>query len=303
MILQLGITNSNCSFFCPCCSPSASCAGSAPLTTSLLLLQSPVPREDVDTALESKAGLQEEEEQTSVRTSSPLPTLKSEDSGIGLSASSPELCQHLGVPTVTLERDDVWKKGGSIQKTLHCIQELVAKFASKYIFGMQLQEMSPEGIAAINLSGKEKKENGYRLPESGSKKKSPWDGKQITVPQVKQMLSELFSARGSPFRSKNSTALLSEHKKEKEEEEEWDLELVLGPLRGDCKEAFSAACHLLLDCTTFPVYLAEEEMEQLYLSLFQGPGKNCSFLSIFRMQTVRAWLFSRLDPGKTLGQG
>ncbi|XP_030805528.1 LOW QUALITY PROTEIN: protein dopey-2 [Camarhynchus parvulus] len=238
---------------------------------------SPVPKEDVDIALETKPGLPEEEEQISVRTSSPFPTLKSEDSGIGLSASSPELCQHLGLPTGTLERDDVWKKGGSIQKTLHCIQELVAKFASKYIFGMQLQEMSPEGIAAINLSGKEKKENGYRLPESGNKKKSPWDGKQITVPQVKQMLSELFSARGSPFRSKNPTALLSEHKKEKEEGEEWDLELVLGPLRGDCKEAFSAACHLLLDCTTFPMYLSEEEMEQLYLSLFQGPGGDPSF--------------------------
>lgn len=231
-------------------------------------------KEDADITLEPKSVLQEEEE-------APFPPLKSEDSGIGLSASSPELSQHLGVPTVTLERDDVWKKGGSIQKTLYCIQELVAKFSSKYIFGVQLQEMSPEGIAAINLSGKDKKENGYRLPESGNKKKSPWDAKQITVPQVKQMLSELFSARGSPFRSKNSTALLSEHSsvpKKDKEEEEWDLELVLGPLRGDCKEAFSAACHLLLDCTTFPVYLSEEEMEQLYLSLFQGPGKK-SFLS------------------------
>ncbi|NXB00796.1 DOP2 protein, partial [Cnemophilus loriae] len=230
---------------------------------------SPVPKEDVDTTLETKSVLQEEEEEA------PFPPLRSEDSGIGLSASSPELSQHLGVPTVTLERDDVWKKGGSMQKTLSCIQELVAKFSSKYIFGVQLQEMNHEGIAAISLSGKEKKENGYRLPESGNKKKSPWDAKQITVPQVKQMLSELFSARGSAFRNKNSSPLLSEHssghKKEKEEEE-WDLELVLGPLRGDCKEAFSAACHLLLDCTTFPVYLSEEEMEQLYLSLFQGPA-------------------------------
>ncbi|NXN82228.1 DOP2 protein, partial [Bombycilla garrulus] len=229
---------------------------------------SPVPKEGVDITLETKSVLQEEEE-------APFPPLKSEDSGIGLSASSPELSQHLGVPTVTLERDDVWKKGGSIQKTLSCIQELVAKFASKYIFGVQLQEMNPEGIAAINLSGKEKKENGYRLPESGNKKKSPWDAKQITVPQVKQMLSELFSARGSPFRNKNSTPLLPEHSsahRKDKEDEEWDLELVLGPLRGDCKEAFSAACHLLLDCTTFPVYLSEEEMEQLYLSLFQGPA-------------------------------
>ncbi|XP_027766420.1 protein dopey-2-like, partial [Empidonax traillii] len=236
---------------------------------------SPVPKEDVDITLEPKSVLQEEEEEA------PFQPLKSEDSGIGLSASSPELSQHLGVPTVTLERDDVWKKGGSIQKALSCIQELVAKFSSKYIFGVQLHETSNEGVvaaAATNPGGKERKENGYRFPESGSKKKSPWDGKQITVPQVKQMLSELFSARGSPFRNKSSDPLLPTHdsgnKKEKEEEE-WDLEqvmLVLGPLKGDCKEAFSAACHLLLDCTTFPVYLSEEEMEQLYLSLFEAPG-------------------------------
>ncbi|XP_010578650.1 PREDICTED: protein dopey-2 isoform X2 [Haliaeetus leucocephalus] len=237
---------------------------------------SPVKNKNVDITLESKSVLQEEDE-------TPFPPLKSEDSGIGLSTSSPELSQHLGVPTVTLERDDVWKKGGSIQKTLYCIQELVAKFSSKYVFGVQFQETSNESISAMNLSGKEKKDNGYRLPESASKKKSPWDAKQITVPQFKQMLSDLFSVRGSPFKNKSSNPLPSDcvsgNKKEKEEEE-WDLEqvmLVLGPLRGDCKEAFTAACHLLLDCTTFPVYLSEEEMEQLYLSLFQVPGCDASF--------------------------
>lgn len=229
-------------------------------------------KENGDVTLETKSVLQEEDE-------TPFPPLKSEDSGIGLSASSPELSQHLGVPTVTLERDDVWKKGGSIQKTLHCIQELVAKFSSKYIFGVQFQEANNESISAINLSGKEKKENGYRLSESASKKKI---AKQITVPQFKQMLSELFSVRGSPFKNKSSNLSSdcnSDNKKEKEED--WDLEqvmFVLGPLRADCKEAFAAACHLLLDCTTFPVYLSEEEMEQLYISLFQFPGKK-RFLS------------------------
>uniref|UniRef100_A0A669R5L9 DOP1 leucine zipper like protein B n=1 Tax=Phasianus colchicus TaxID=9054 RepID=A0A669R5L9_PHACC len=233
---------------------------------------SPVKKENVDVTLETKSELQEEDE-------TPFPPLKSEDSGIGLSASSPELSQHLGVPTVTLERDDVWKKGGSIQKTLHCIQELVAKFSSKYIFGVQFQEANNESISAINLSGKEKKENGYRLSESASKKKI---AKQITVPQFKQMLSELFSVRGSPFKNKSSNLLSSDCNSDnkKEKEEDWDLEqvmLVLGPLRADCKEAFAAACHLLLDCTTFPVYLSEEEMEQLYISLFQFPGCDASF--------------------------
>uniref|UniRef100_A0A8B9BPL4 DOP1 leucine zipper like protein B n=1 Tax=Anser brachyrhynchus TaxID=132585 RepID=A0A8B9BPL4_9AVES len=231
---------------------------------------SPVKKDSGDVTLETKSVLQEEDE-------TPFPPLKSEDSGIGLSTSSPELSQHLGVPTVTLERDDVWKKGGSMQKTLHCIQELVAKFASKYIFGVQFQEASNESISAMSVEGKEKKENGYRLPESASKKKSAWEAKQMTVPQFKQILSDLFSVRGSPFKNKSSHLLSSERNSgnKKEKEEEWDLEqvmLVLGPLRGDCKEAFAAACHLLLDCTTFPVYLSEEEMEQLYLSLFQIPG-------------------------------
>ncbi|KFV77568.1 Protein dopey-2 [Struthio camelus australis] len=237
---------------------------------------SPVKKENGDITLETKSVLQEEDE-------TPFPPLKSEDSGIGLSASSPELSQHLGLPAVTLERDDVWKKGGSIQKTLHCVQELIAKFSSKYIFGVQLQEASNESISAVHLGGREKKENGYRLPESASKKKSPWEARQITVPQFKQMLSDLFSVRGSPFKHKSSNAISSSHNpgsKKQKEEEEWDLEqamLVLGPLRGDCKEAFAAACHLLLDCTTFPVYLSEEEMEQLYLSLFQIPGCDASF--------------------------
>ncbi|XP_062454762.1 protein dopey-2 isoform X2 [Rhea pennata] len=237
---------------------------------------SPVKKEIGDITLETKSVLQEEDE-------TPFPPLKSEDSGIGLSASSPELSQHLGLSTVTLERDDVWKKGGSIQKTLHCVQELVAKFSSKYIFGVQLQEASNESISAMHLSERERKENGYRLPESASKKKSPWEARQIAVPQFKQMLSDLFSVRGSPFKHKISNSFSSDRKpssKKEKKEEEWDLEqamLVLGPLRGDCKEAFAAACHLLLDCTTFPVYLSEEEMEQLYLSLFQIPGCDASF--------------------------
>ncbi|NXE49818.1 DOP2 protein, partial [Casuarius casuarius] len=238
--------------------------------------RSPVKKENGDITLETKSVLQEEDETL-------FPPSKSEDSGIGLSASSPELSQHLGLPTVTLERDDVWKKGGSIQKTLHCVQELVAKFSSKYIFGVQLQEASTESISAMHLGGREKKENGYRLPESASKKKSPWEARQIAVPQFKQMLSDLFSVRGSPFRHKSSNPISSSRNpasQKGKEEEEWDLEqamLVLGPLRGDCKEAFAAACHLLLDCTTFPVYLSEEEMEQLYLSLFQIPGGDASF--------------------------
>nr|DBA34506.1 TPA: hypothetical protein GDO54_002057 [Pyxicephalus adspersus] len=46
----------------------------------------------------------------------------------------------------------------------------------------------------------------------------------------------------------------------------------MGDMSEDCREAFAAACHFLLDCATFPVYLSEEETEQLYSALFQVPG-------------------------------
>ncbi|XP_039397774.1 protein dopey-2 isoform X2 [Mauremys reevesii] len=236
---------------------------------------SPVKQENGDITLETKPALQDEDDVA-------FAPLKSEDSGIGLSASSPELSQHLRLPRVTPEKDDVWKKGGSIQRTLHCIQELVDKFASKYIFGVHLQDPGNGRISIANVGRGEKKENNYRVAENTSKKKNSWEGKQITVPQFKQMLSDLFTVRGSPFKQKSLEPLSPANHDlgSKKGKEEWDIEQVmldLGDMKEDCREAFAAACHLLLECTTFPVYLSEGETEQLYLSLFQVPGCDASF--------------------------
>nr|XP_033803673.1 protein dopey-2 isoform X2 [Geotrypetes seraphini] len=204
-----------------------------------------------------------------------FPPLKSEDSGIGLSASSPELSLHLGMPRVTPERDNVWTRVGSMQKTLHCIHELIANFASKHIFRIQQDEGSN---SLRNLSKEKKPENGHGLAtDSGSKKKrSSWEARPITVPQFKRMLSDLFT--GGPFLiSKNLDSInLSSHETGKQRMgEDWDIDravMDMGEVTEHCREAFTAACHLLLDCTTFPVYLSEEETEQLYSSLFEVPG-------------------------------
>ncbi|XP_020645047.3 protein DOP1B [Pogona vitticeps] len=208
----------------------------------------------------------------------PFPPLKSEDSGIALSASSPELSQHLRIPRIFPEKDDVWKKGGSMQKTLHCIQELVAKFASRYIFAIHLQGPSAGTVPTAHVSQEGSKGNHYPSTANTGKKRRSWDSKQIIVPQFKQMLTDLFTVRGSPFKQKGleppspSDDLGSQRGKE---EEEWDINQVmldLGDMREDCREAFAAVCYLLLDCTTFPVYLSEDEMEHLYSSLFQVSG-------------------------------
>ncbi|XP_055229973.1 protein DOP1B isoform X2 [Gorilla gorilla gorilla] len=229
---------------------------------------SPVKGENGKIILETKAVIPGDEDAS-------FPPLKSEDSGIGLSASSPELSEHLRVPRVSLERDDVWKKGGSMQRTFLCIQELIANFASKNIFGVQLTA-SGEESKSEEPAGKRDRDGTQSLAANDSSRKNSWEPKPITVPQFKQMLSDLFTARGSPFKTKSSESPSSSPSSPaRKNGGEWDVEQVvinLGGSREECREAFAAACHLLLDCATFPVYLSEEETEQLCATLFQLPG-------------------------------
>lgn len=195
------------------------------------------------------------------------PPLKSEDSGIGLSASTPELAGYLRMPRVCPEKGDVWKKGGSIQKTLHCIQDLIATFASKHLFGIQLQtqkngtQVTPEKQEAV-------------------KKRGAWETKQMTAPQFKQMLTEFFTPWPSVSKQKGDKVEFSpsgspSRKINKGAAQEWDIDRIIqnmGDMSEDCREAFAAACQFLLDCATFPVYLSEDETEQLYSALCQVPG-------------------------------
>lgn len=49
-----------------------------------------------------------------------------------------------------------------------------------------------------------------------------------------------------------------------------------------CRQAFTASCHLLLECTTFPVYLSEEETLALYTEMFDHSGQQIQIQSLFR---------------------
>lgn len=40
-----------------------------------------------------------------------------------------------------------------------------------------------------------------------------------------------------------------------------------------CRQAFTATCHLLLECTTFPVYMNEEETMALHVDMFDRTGQ------------------------------
>ncbi|XP_007423388.1 protein dopey-2 isoform X2 [Python bivittatus] len=231
---------------------------------------SPVKEDNQEIRSESKV-LEDKED-------APFPSLKSEDSGIALSASSPELLQHLRIPRIIPDRDDVWKKGGSMQMTLHYIQELVAKFASKHTFEVHLQNSNNDSVSKVDVRQGNNKENNYQVATNTGGERHSCESRQITVPQLKQMLSDFFTVRGSPFKQKGLEPPSPSNERgspRDKEEKDWDLDQVmfdLGDTREDCREAFSALCYLLLDCTTFPVYLSEEESELLYLSLFQVSG-------------------------------
>ncbi|XP_054434158.1 protein dopey-2 [Pteronotus mesoamericanus] len=205
----------------------------------------------------------------------PFPALKSEDSGIGLSASSPELAEHLRVPGVSPEKDDVWKMGGSMQRTFFCIQELIANFVHKNIIGAQ-----PTASGAASKAGEpvgQRDEGGPHGPEPSHRgRKNSWEARSINMPQFKQMLSDWFTVRGSPFKTKSAELLQPlPGSPGQAKEGDWAIDQVvtnLGTSREGCREAFAAACHLLLDCATFPVYLSAEETERLCDTLFQLPG-------------------------------
>ncbi|XP_044526206.1 protein dopey-2 [Gracilinanus agilis] len=234
--------------------------------------ENPLKGENPRIVLETKSAIPDDDDDAS------FPPLKSEDSGIGLSASSPELSQHLGIPKISPEKDDVWKRNGSMQKTLHYLQELVTTFTNKHIFGVQLPERGEENQSMVTISPKDKDEANITIIENSGKKRSLLETKAITVPQFKQMLSDLFTVRVSPTKQKRPSFSSTHNlgKKKEKEEEEWYIYKViidLGDLSKDCQEAFASACRFLLDCSTFPVYLSQEETEHLYTSLFQAPGK------------------------------
>lgn len=231
-------------------------------------LQSPVKGENRDIILDTKAVIPGDEEAS-------FPALKSEDSGIGLSASSPELSEHLRVPRVSPERDDVWKTGGSMQRTFFCLQELIANFAHKNIFGVELAASTEESKAAEPAGQQD--ESVPRGPEPRPRgRKNSGDARPISVPQFKQMLSDWFTVRGSPFKTKTVEPPSPLPSSPGQTKGDWAVDQVGPDLGGSseaCREAFAAACHLLLDCATFPIYLSEEETERLWETLFQPSGE------------------------------
>lgn len=107
--------------------------------------------------------------------------------------------------------------------------------------------------------------------------------------EIKDKLTELFTPnkyKSSPKSESLSTEAPIESIKD--QENSGSLEWAVGYMpRGRseiseaCRQAFTATCHLLLEGTTFPVYLTEEETWELYTTMFDHTGQsvNRTFMS------------------------
>ncbi|XP_078088895.1 protein DOP1B isoform X2 [Mustelus asterias] len=205
-----------------------------------------------------------------------FPSLRSEDSGIGLSVVLSEKSQDHGDRRISSDHTNVWKSGGSIQASMQNVQQLLAHFALKHIFGTNCQV---QGVV-----GEEEK-----VGTRGGKK--AWDKKQITLPQFKQMLSDFFTVRGPALKQKKRQRGFFMKFDGAKGEGNWDVDHMLqevDEVTEDCRLAFAATCQLLLECSSFPVYLSFKEIEAFYLAAFQdiGDGDACLPLWLKSLMTL-----------------
>uniref|UniRef100_A0AAQ6AA43 Dopey N-terminal domain-containing protein n=1 Tax=Amphiprion ocellaris TaxID=80972 RepID=A0AAQ6AA43_AMPOC len=196
------------------------------------------------------------------------PALRSEDSGLGISASPSE--QHLP-PGMSVGAE------GIIQ-----ISSLLLHF--RYLL-VQVED--------VRGPGEEQQPN--QTASSGDQK-TLLGGREI-----KDKLTELFTPNKLKAR-RSSEAQLSAASTEKKKERGHlgCLDWVAGFMpRGKveiseaCRQAFIATCHLLLECTTFPVYLTEEETLTLHTEMFGHTGSDMDSLPVWLRTLMTLCCLSR----------
>uniref|UniRef100_A0A3B4BRG1 Dopey N-terminal domain-containing protein n=1 Tax=Pygocentrus nattereri TaxID=42514 RepID=A0A3B4BRG1_PYGNA len=161
-----------------------------------------------------------------------FPPLRSEDSGLGLSASPSEqqlLPDHNSSNSdVCTDAENVWRKRGNVENMSKCVQDILASL-----------------ITRCNTT-------------------------LLHTVIYKQLYSSNFVAIvwGRPFLFQDDCAPVQKVSSINIGAGAAGLQWLLGfQSRGKaeiteaCRQAFTAACHLLLECTTFPVYYTEEESQ------------------------------------------
>ncbi|XP_072542477.1 protein DOP1B isoform X2 [Salminus brasiliensis] len=214
-----------------------------------------------------------------------FPPLRSEDSGLGLSASPSEQQLFPGHDSsspaagVCTQAEDVWRKGGNVESMSKCVQDILASLIVRHL------------LVVIDLE-KEKAQEEGALPEQRAsprgRKHSSSEGKgSRELGLIKDRLAEFFTPsklRAQPHEGCVGAAGTGAGT--------MCLDWAAGfQSRGKaeiteaCRQAFTAACHLLLECTTFPIYYTEEESQELHGNMFRNLTSN-------EEETLPEWLRS-----------
>uniref|UniRef100_A0A8C7CXR8 DOP1 leucine zipper like protein B n=1 Tax=Oncorhynchus kisutch TaxID=8019 RepID=A0A8C7CXR8_ONCKI len=253
-------------------------------------IQMPVTYMDMEVESESqsqkvKSPTQEESLQfVPVKGESPFPLLRSEDSGLGISASPSEL--HL-LPGVGLKHDHIWKTCNTQSSSTTCINQ--NDLINSLSLPISLSLLSPPRYLLVQVEdvrGQEEAVQPDPAALSPGGKTSFQEGPQITTTQIKDKLAELFTPNKHKPRSISDPPVpdLPVPPTEKKKGRvgtgggvDWGAGYMprgRAEISEECRQAFTAACHLLLECTTFPLYLSEEESQVLYSDMFHHTGDN-----------------------------
>ncbi|XP_057708594.1 protein dopey-2 [Corythoichthys intestinalis] len=185
------------------------------------------------------------------------PTLRSEDSGLGVSASPSE--QHL--PPVGGNGKNgygVWRKGGSVHTTTRCLQDIMAFIATRHLL--------------VQVEDVDEREEKFSTATASAAHLTLL--RSMSGLEIKDKLTEIFT----PNKPKHQPACeVQPSEKTPEPGRRPDWESGYRPrsrseIPEACRQAFAATCNLLLECTTFPVYLSEEEALALHTDMFGETG-------------------------------
>uniref|UniRef100_A0A3P9J815 DOP1 leucine zipper like protein B n=1 Tax=Oryzias latipes TaxID=8090 RepID=A0A3P9J815_ORYLA len=185
-------------------------------------------------------------------------TLRSEDSGLGVSASPSEQQLLLGK-----NGEGAWRKGGSVDTMSQCLQEILAFINTRYLL-VQVEDVETD-----------------KKPQRNQSPTSPDQKTLLGRYEIKGKFTELFSPNKLKARTSKSQLPPSPTEKKKENGHSECTDWTAGYMprsRAEipeaCRQAFVATSHLMLECTTFPVYYSEEETLALHTDMFGPAGSS-----------------------------
>ncbi|XP_071783130.1 protein DOP1B [Centroberyx gerrardi] len=222
-----------------------------------------------------------------------FPPLRSEDSGLGISASPSEqqLLPGMGLgaegASMCKEGEGVWRKGGSVDTMTQCLLDILAFITTRYLL-----------VQVEDVKGQEE-EPQPELPAVSLEQKALLAG--LGGRDIKDKLAGLFTPNKLRPRSASEaqiSATPTEKKKERGHSGCLDWSAGYMPrgraeISEACRQAFTATCHLLLECTTFPVYLSEEQSLALYADMFSQTGSDVGSLPVWLRALMTLCCLSR----------